>query len=239
MPADRIEAVTEGGMVTGGVSVRGVCTSRRVLGAALATGDDTDAVVGVGVGAAEVNWDFAGCAALELPGSDDFSGPFATCGTFLWGNVFVAASISRVPGTGRFSFLATFFSGELLFAVFPVAFLSFGVFAGWLGFDGTAGVTFGVEPGLEESRAGKSSSCKTRFPFEVFEDCDAISLLRPLFAASSTILFLASVDAGDDSFFDAEAFAFVVDFGTKGVTGRGIAGEKGTAGDFDGVTAPT
>ena len=50
MPAERIEAETEDGRVASGVSARGVCTSRNVLGAARAMGDDTDAVVAVGVG---------------------------------------------------------------------------------------------------------------------------------------------------------------------------------------------
>lgn len=96
-------------------------------------------------------------------------------------------------------------------------------------------MTFGVEPVFEESRAGKSSSCSTRLPFEVFEACEAMSLLRPLFAASSLMVFFGSFVAGDVSSFAIEAFDFVADFGTSGVTGRRIAGEKGTAGDLDGV----
>ncbi len=96
-------------------------------------------------------------------------------------------------------------------------------------------MTFGVEPALGESKAGKSWSCSTRLPFAAFDACVAISLLKPLFTASSLMDFFASVATAGVSSFAFETFDLVVDFGTSGVTGRGIAGEKGRAGDLNGV----
>lgn len=162
--------------MTDGVSAREFCTRRRVLGAALVTGEERDAVVGVGVGTAEVTWDLVGGAALETPCSGDFSDGPATSEMLLWGIVLVAAAISRAPGIGRFSVLVSALVGEgllgedLLALLLLAGFFSWAAgFAGCIGFDGKAGVTFGVEPALEESRAGKSSSCSTRLPFEAFE----------------------------------------------------------------------
>lgn len=87
-------------------------------------------MVGVGV-AAEVNWDLVGCVTLDIFCSDDFSAAPAISDMLLCGIVLVAASISRVPGTGRFSALVGVLPGDgLLALLFPADFFSWTDFVG-------------------------------------------------------------------------------------------------------------
>lgn len=65
-------------------------------------------------------------------------------------------------------------------------------------------------------------------------------MLRPVFDARSFTVFFAS-GIGDASSFTLDTLDFVADLGTRGVTGVTgccMAGEKGTAGDLNGVADP-
>lgn len=206
----------------GGASTLGVCTTRRVLGAARAKGDDTEAVVGVGS---------AGNA--ESLSDDDFSAAEAVSIALDW-VALVAAAMLSIPGVGRFSGARCSAlagpvdaggAGDLpLSTNFSVAaFLlceALGLFAVGLE-EETGGVGAGCET-LGVPRAGKSSSCSVVFCVLT----RAMSLDKPLSTASALIFFFASGTEVDVAFFAlcgvgvlAVAFTGTIGKATGGVCG--------------------
>ncbi|KAK8120101.1 hypothetical protein PG999_004221 [Apiospora kogelbergensis] len=153
MAPARIDWAAAGGML-GGSSVFGVCTKRRVLGVGRVRGEETDALVAVGVATVDaavlVGW-------LVLEGFDSmtFLGSAATSATLASLAAFVAAAISSVPGVGRLSAFdgGCFWAAALLTASAAV-FFTCADLETCRGLDGKTGATFDGEAVFLESSAG-------------------------------------------------------------------------------------
>lgn len=220
---DRTAAALDAGTL-GGTSLLGV-TNRRVLGAFRATGEETEAVAGVGGIVVDAGPDLPSGTMPEDACSVIFLSIvlFVSMPLFA-GEILVAAAISSAPGRGLFSGLEVVVDGCARVGGSATGFLPDGNLGAVASFDGNAGVIFGELFALTGSRAGKSSACRTASSFEALDAWAAISFDNPLWTANSLMLFLASLPPCGTSASATGGFCPVTGLGLSSARDRGMDG---------------